>query len=183
MTRASWQGPPRDILGGAVLLQRLFAQTERAVVALRHVVAYPDGCSLSLRLAVRRGALEPAVWERLTGRLSGQEPAGRPADDDLKFGVRFPDGTRATSVDNAFSGWGRSTDRPEPPMLVETGADYAGTDSYLESDRELWLWPLPPPEPFEFVVEWRALGIGTTAGTLDGAAIAGAAELARPYWP
>jgi hypothetical protein len=47
----------------------------------------------------------------------------------------------------------------------------------------LWLWPSPPPETFEFAVEWPAGGIGLTVVTLDGAAIEEAAARSAPYWP
>jgi len=68
-------------------------------------------------------------------------------------------------------------------MLIEVGSGSTSTDRLYQGDRQLWLWPLPPPGPFEFVVEWQGVGIATTATTLDGSAIAQAAEQARPYWP
>ncbi|GAA4258414.1 hypothetical protein [Dactylosporangium darangshiense] len=183
MNAAAWQGPPSGILGSPVPIQQFVARTAHAVVALQHVIAFREGCTLNLHLAARRGTLEESAWERLLGSLTGQHPYVTPADAALKFGVRFPDGSKATTIANAFRGWAHPTDRPDPPMLVETGSGSSSSDRSYEGDQQLWLWPLPPPEPFEFVIEWQSMGIDTTAITLDGSAIARAAEQALPYWP
>jgi hypothetical protein len=47
----------------------------------------------------------------------------------------------------------------------------------------LWLWPLPPAEPFEFAVEWPRGGIDLTLTDLDGAAISAAADRSATLWP
>ncbi|HTU73083.1 MAG TPA: hypothetical protein VMG38_06150 [Trebonia sp.] len=185
MNAAAWQGPPTGILGCPVPIHRLLARTDHAVIALRHVTAFPQGCSIELHLAVRRGSLDEAAWEGLLARHTG---AGFPLgptddDDDLKLGVAFPDGSRATTVGNAFRGWAGPADRPAPPMLVEAGGESSSGEKSYESGRRLWLWPLPAAGPFELVAQWRSVGIDTTATTLDGAAIGRAAEQALPYWP
>jgi hypothetical protein len=68
-------------------------------------------------------------------------------------------------------------------VLIEAGGGSASDDWFCYSDRQLWLWPLPPPGPFEFVIQWPGAGIDATAATLDGSAIARAARHALPYWP
>jgi hypothetical protein len=183
MHAAAWEGPPNDILGHPAPIQQFVARTDHAVVALQQVIAFPEGCSLTVHVAVRRGSLEESAWERLHASLSREDRYGTPTDADLKLGVRFLDGSKATTIDNALRGWARPTDRPEPPMLIEVGSGSTITDQFYQSDRQLWLWPLPPPGPLEFVIEWRSMGIAITATTLDGAAIVRAAERALPYWP
>jgi hypothetical protein len=183
MNAAAWQGPPVDVLGCPVPIQRFVARTDRVVVALQQVTAFPEGCSLALHLAVRRGSLDEAAWEGLLARHAGADFHLGPADDDLKLGVRYPDGSRATTVGHAFGGWAGPTDQPAPPMLVEAGSESSSNDRSYESGRRLWLWPLPPPGPFELVVAWQAMGIAATSATLDGTAIALAGERALPYWP
>jgi len=183
MNAAAWQGPPSDILGHPAPIQQFVARTDHAVVALQHVIAFPEGCSLTLHLAVRRGSLDESAWNGLLGSHANGNLDLTPTDADLKFGVRFPDGSKATTVDNAFRGWAHPTDRPVPPMLLETESGSTLTDRFYQSDRRLWLWPLPPPGPFEFVIEWQGTGIDTTTATLDGSAIVRAAEQALPYWP
>ncbi|MDI6102712.1 hypothetical protein QLQ12_29245 [Actinoplanes sp. NEAU-A12] len=172
----AWHGPPRDILGHPAPIAQFVARSEHAVVALQQFIAYPEGCGITLRITARRGSLPETVWGRLYG------PHGE-MDPDLRFGVRFPDGSRATPVDNAFPGWARPTDRPEPPMLVDVASESGSSADSYGCDRQMWLWPLPPPGPFEFVVEWQSMGIDMTAVTVDGTAIARAAEKAQPYWP
>jgi len=183
MSATAWQGPPADILGYPVPIQRFVIRTNQAVVVLQHVVAFPEGCSLSVHLAVRRGSLDEPVWKGLVESHFGGDPALATPDDDLKFGVRFPDGSKATTVDHPFRGWTPPTDRPEPPMLTEAGGDSSSSDQSYQGHRLLWLWPLPPPGPFELVIEWRNLGIDAASTDLDGSAIAQAARQAQPYWP
>jgi hypothetical protein len=183
MNAAAWEGPPSDILGRPAPIQQFAARTDHAVVALQQVLAFPQGCSLTLHIAVRRGSLGKPAWDRLCRSHPGEDPYRTPADGDLKLGVRFPDGTKTTTIDNAFRGWARPTDRPDPPMLVEVESGSTSDDRLHRSDRQLWLWPLPPPVPFEFLIEWQTVGIPITATRLDGSAIAHAAEQAQPYWP
>lgn len=183
MSATAWQGPPRDILGHAVPVQQFVARTDHTVIALQHVIAFPEGCNITLHTAVRRGSLDEAAWNRLVESDYGGYPTATRAEGNLKFGVRFPDGSRATTVDHPFHGWTPPTDRPEPPMLIEAGGGSSSSDQSYDSDRQLWLWPLPPPGPFEFVMEWQSMGIDITSVTLDGSAIVRAAEQALPYWP
>jgi hypothetical protein len=177
MDNTGWEGQPRDILGRPAAVEQFVVRSEHAVVALRQVVAFPSGCLLGLVLAARRGSLPERVWDGLVGSFHELTEAG------LRLGVRYPGGAKATTVRSAFPGWAYPTDRPEPPMLVEAGGGSSSDDSDYRGDRELWLWPLPPPGPFEFVVEWPAMGIDLTATTLDGDAITRAAERSEPYWP
>jgi hypothetical protein len=161
-----------------VPIQRLVARTDHTVIALHYVIAFPEGCILTLRLAVRRGSLDDSAWEDALGR----DPEPTAAEGGLKFGVRFPDGSRATAIEHAFHGWAHPSDRPEHPMLVEAGSDSSSNGQYYDSHQRLWLWPLPPPGPFEFVVEWQTMGLDLTSTTLDGSAIVRAADHALPLW-
>jgi len=68
-------------------------------------------------------------------------------------------------------------------MLIEAGGESSSSDQFYQGQRRLWLWPLPPPGPFEFVIEWHSMGIDTTSILLDGGAIVSAADQALPYWP
>jgi hypothetical protein len=179
----AWRGPPKDILGCAVPVQQFVARTDHLVVALQQVVAFPEGCVLSLHVAVQRGSLDESTWNGLVTSHSRRYPEFPQPGDDLKFGVRFPDGSRDTTVGHAFRGWAHPTDRPEPPMLVEAGSQSSGGDLYYQRHWRLWLWPLPPLGSFEFVIEWHSMGIDMTSVKLDGSAIVRAAERALPYWP
>ncbi|MFJ7219748.1 hypothetical protein [Amycolatopsis sp. NPDC098790] len=146
-------GPPDDVLGCPVPIARFVARTDLAVVALQHVVAYPGGCGLVVHLSVRRGSLDLATWQNIDASHAGGD--FEPAD--LRFRVS-----------------GGSV------IEISGGASY--DDHRYRGDRQLWLSPLPA-EPVEFSVEWRKVGLPRTATTLDGRAIAEAAEHAQPYWP
>jgi hypothetical protein len=182
MVGASWQGPPTDVLGTVVPVQQFVARTDHAVVALQHLIALPEGCILSLRLAVRRGSLDESAWNDVLGTASVGHPDLTAPEEGLTFGVRFPDGSRATTVEHSIKGWAPRSDRPERPMLVEIGSESSSDDQYFNGRQELWIWPLPPLGPFEFVVEWQSLGLDLTSHTLDGSAVVRAAEDARPFW-
>lgn len=182
MDAASWHAPPTDFLGRTVPTERFVAKTDRAVVALEHAVAFPEGCVLTLHLAVRRRALDDSAWEAVVADSYGAEPDPTANEGGLKLGVLFPDGSRATIVEHPFPGWAPPTDKPEPPMLVEAGSDSSSDEQNYHCHQRLWLWPLPPPVGFELVVEWRNVGIGQASATIDGSAIARAAQHAAPFW-
>ncbi|MFJ1761681.1 hypothetical protein ACIOD2_15275 [Amycolatopsis sp. NPDC088138] len=147
--------PPEDVLGYPVPIAQFVARTDLAVVALQHVVAYPDGCALHLHLNVRRGSLDRSTWDGIGESDAGGFPGL--AGDGLWFRVDL--GT-----------------------LTEVGGGASYNDHRYRGDRQLWLSPLPAG-PVEFSVEWRKAGLDLTATTLDGRAITEAAKLAQPYWP
>ena len=168
MESAPWSGPPADMLGGAAPIQRFVVRTDQAVVALHHVIAFPTGCTFDVQVAVRRGPLDDSAWQAVVGTHG---PGPWPSGSDLKFSVRLPD--TDSLADNP----------PEAPRLFEVSSEAGHDARHYESKRRLWLWPLPPACPFEFVVEWHQVGLAPTATTVDGAAVVRAAELAEPYWP
>jgi len=179
----AWKRPPTDILGYVVPIQQFLARTDRVLVALHHSVAFPESCVLNLQVAARRSSEDELAWKSLIQGPFRRDPELTGIDADLKFGVRFPDGSRATTYEHAFRDWAHPTDRPEPPMLIEAGGTSSGGDLSYHSHRRLWLWPLPPAESFEFVIEWHSMGIDQTSIQLNGSAIVRAAEQAMPYWP
>ena len=179
----SWKGPPKDILGCPAPIPQIVVRTDDTIVALQHVLAFREGCWFHLQVAVRRGSLDEVTWKGLTDRHATRSFLAEPTDADLKFGVRFPDGSKATTVGNAFHGWANPADRPEAPRLVDAGGGFSSDDQYYQSEQRLWLWPLPPPDSFEFVIEWHKMGISPIPSAIDGSAIVHAAEQAQPYWP
>jgi hypothetical protein len=50
-------------------------------------------------------------------------------------------------------------------------------------DMRFWLWPLPPPGPLAFVVEWPAEGVELTRRAIDVAELLEAATRAEELWP
>jgi hypothetical protein len=169
MSAAPWQGPPADVLGGVVPIQRFVTRTEHAVVALLGVIAFPQGCAFDVQVAARRGSLDDGTWSNVVGQGFEAWPAGA----DLTFTVRTPGVAEDPLAGNP----------PEAPRLFQLGHEASHGAGAYESRRRLWLWPLPPARPFEFVVEWQQLGIAPTVTTIDGADVVRAAGRAEPYWP
>lgn len=180
-----WPGPPRDVLGGVVPIEQVLFRNQELVIALASAAAFPQGVELRLRLAARHpeGGDEDVWWDRRELLFGGPHRhrvrPGKPlADELLRFGVRFPGGAKATTVDR------HPGENPHGPVLRDSGeGGGGGGDRFVASRRNLWLWPLPPPEPFEFVIEWPAFDVPLTFVTVDGEPIAMAARRAQPYWP
>jgi hypothetical protein len=171
--RPAWMGPPAATFSGLIPLQRTIA-------------AYAQGCVLELNVAVRvddqlRGAAANRFRKRVTELLVAVPPGRELTGEVLRFGVQFTDGRTASS-----RSWWHDEHResaPEPPVLIGLGSPGFADPRVVSMQRPLWLWPLPPPEPFDLVVEWPAFGIPLTRSAIDGAHIADAAEQAMPYWP
>jgi len=87
-----------------VPVQQFVARTNHTIVALHQVLAFPEGCILSVHLAVKRGPLDESAWNDLVTSHSRRYLEVTEPGDALKFGVRFPDGSRATILDHAFRG-------------------------------------------------------------------------------
>jgi hypothetical protein len=181
----AWFGPPQRVLGRVVPLSTFVARSDQAVVALTHATVYPTGCALALEIAGRRGKMDLQEWwgfrENVFSRAhGGSHTPGELPDGMLRFGARFSDGSKATTVVRRFGP--TSDDPPDGPVLTDLHGSGSNGPHDFDLTRQLWLWPIPAPEPFEFAVEWPLLGIPLTFVTLDGAALASAADQAQPYW-
>lgn len=168
------------------------ARTPNVAMTLSTIQAFSAGCLISVDIVTRRRALSPDQFEALQLSVFPQLIHGLKADRPLperllRFGVRFADGAKATTI-------GQTLDRtrlPEdPPAGPQLSLQLPGMSMRSGDDEEaglmtmgLWLWPLPPRESFEFAVEWPVAGIEVSIIELDGAAIAAAAQQAVPYWP
>ena len=163
-------GPPDNVLGGAVAFALVLARTEDVAVLVHGGAAYPTGFHFSL--AVRRQAGDE-VFNPLGDSIGGGPPAG-PPDELLRFGLEFADGSKVTDRDgfpeDAANG---------RPVLLPTG----GTGSSLHYETDVWLSPLPPPGPVAFVCQWQVHGIGLTRAELDADVIRRAADEAIELWP
>ncbi|MET9296246.1 hypothetical protein [Streptomyces sp. NPDC003077] len=193
--RVPWQDVPEAVLGGIVPLERILVRNDHLVIAATEAVAYQDGVELRLLLrARRRPGMSRRQWVEISRGMWGDDvyswdedaerTPGRYPDALLRFGVRFADGTTATTVDADAEPepgvW--PPPRPDGPVLVLNDGGGSGAEDSIESERSLWLWPLPPEEAFELAVEWPLLGVDLTFVPLDGAAIREASRRARPFW-
>lgn len=173
--------PPPAYLGGVVPREVLVARSETAAVAVRGLVAFPDGFELRLALWTRgprhRRGGHPWVPPTRPRPADLDEGAGLP-DELLRFGIELPDGASVTNLD-AWP-WERPADVAEPSHGMQSSGG-GGSDRHYE--QSWWVWPLPGPGALAFVCEWPAYGIGETRYEIEADEIRRAAGLAQPVWP
>ncbi|MER5645592.1 hypothetical protein [Streptosporangium sp. NPDC002524] len=182
-----WSAPPSSEIGAVLAVDRVVARGTNVVVLLPTIRVFSTGFLLEVEVVSRQGELSAEDWRYVQMAATPFDQAagrGGPRDSLLRMGVRFADGTKATTLDRMPSGRRSSGDQPAGPLLSwsPTGAGVRGNE-FAFSHFGLWLWPLPPAEDFEFAVEWPLGGIELSSTELDGAAIVSAAGRSARYWP
>jgi hypothetical protein len=174
----SWLCPPWSEIGTVLAVQRVLARSENVVLNLSAIRAYRSGCTFQVEIALWPGADDIRDLRALI--LHSLRPGEALSDRLLRWGVRYAGGTKVTSIDRMD--W---LDRParEPAGPLLRSFPYGAGETSLHGGVLLWLWPLPPAEPFELAVEWPMGGIALTMVELDGADIVAAAERSADYWP
>lgn len=185
----AWYAPPAPEMGALMVSGLALSRNPNVAITLPTIQAFSTGCLMSVNIVMRRHtlsrddfqALQISVFPHMITGVS----AGRLPDNLLRFGVRFADGSKATTVGQRFDRTQLPQDTPPGPRLsllfggvsMRSGDEDAGVIT-----TELWLWPLPPRETFELGVEWPVGGIDLSFVDLDGAAIVSAAQQSVPYW-
>jgi len=185
----AWSGPPPEETGAVLAVERTVARSANTVVRLPTIRAFSTGCMLDVEVVTRQGTLSEDDWWDLHASVYGHFHRSRPGGAALpakllRMGVRYADGTKATTIER-HPRWARGpADPPGGPQLgwVPGNSGMYGRELGF-SGFGLWLWPLPPAEPFEFAVEWPFGGIELTFTELDGAAIVAATGRSARYWP
>jgi len=70
-------------------------------------------------------------------------------------------------------------EEPPGPVLMQGG----GGGGNGEWESEFWLWPMPPPGPVAFVVEWPAEQVELARQEIDAALFLDAAAKSEVLWP
>jgi hypothetical protein len=166
-----WIGPPGNVLPGTFPLSLVLARTPDVALAVGNGAAFPNGFTFTLAVRLRQ------VDERGHGPIHRWHMPGAIDDDVLRFGIRFPDGAKATIFDMRRN-YG-SEQEPSSPVLMQRGGGGGGH----AWDMGFWVWPLPPAGRFAFVCEWPGYGIGLTEIEIDTAPIRDAAARAETLWP
>ncbi|MER7207826.1 hypothetical protein ABT340_12210 [Streptosporangium sp. NPDC000239] len=185
--RPPWLGPPEDFVGAVVPVDRTLFRTEALAIVLTDALAFPEGVTLNVRMAFRRleGVNDDVWWDRHDRLFDFHGHHGsRLSDEVMRLGVRFSDGSKATTVDGAPGTGEQPSPHSDGPVLhLQGSGDRSGGDDFATGHWPLWLWPLPPPEPFEVAVEWPAFEVPLTFTEIDGAPLVAAARRAHSYWP
>jgi hypothetical protein len=171
-----WLCPAFPEMGAVLAMERLIARSDNAVLLLPTIRAYRTGCTFDVEIALRQGDLSVTDYWDLHMAMVPSAPVRMRAGERLsprllRWGVRYADGTKVTSID-------RRRAAPAGPLLQAMRLDGGLTALHVV----LWLWPLPPPEMFELAVEWPLGGIELTLVELDGAAITAGAARSAGYW-
>ena len=144
-----WIGPPDNLLGVPFTLSVVLARTPSVALHAHTGLAYPAGIEFSLQLLQRERPRDHFAGPIHAWHMSRH---GRELGPEvLRFGVELADGRKATVFDpHPFIGEGE--DVPIGPVLMQRGGGGGGR----RYDMRFWLWPLPPPGPLAFVIEWPA---------------------------
>ena len=185
-----WFQPPREEIAALVPERRILARNDHAgvVILLSHIDVFSTGCVLRVRISVHNRDHAPAEdWYDLQDivmagrRHHGGRPLGGELPDDLlRFGVRFSDGSKATTTAGPVP---HELDAaPKGPVLMQQGGGGSGSDGLITTNWALWLWPLPPAEAFDLIFEWPAMGVAMQRVDIDGGQIRRAAETVQSFW-
>lgn len=172
-------GPPEEAIGAPVAATLLVAKTDRAAVGVTDLLAFPTGFSVRVGAFARRSGgaeLRPEEvggWGMRRSRKIDEEAL---PDELLRFGVRFADGGKATSLGADAR---RAPRRPPGPVMMPRAG--GGSDQRWEQD--FWVWPLSPPGPLAFVCEWPAYGIALSRVEIEADLLRAAAADALAIWP
>ncbi|WP_091059756.1 hypothetical protein [Klenkia brasiliensis] len=179
----TWYRPSELELPGAVAWVVVIGSSPTTVVSLENWRVSSNGVTLTLAIrAVERGRRErKALWQALgvhhgRGELAMLLPPG-----GLRFGFGFADGRTVTSLDE--SGWttmpedvGPAEHLPDRPCLEGLGRSTTGAATW---QRDVWLWPLPPPGTLTAVCSWPDRDIPETTTELDADEVLMASRRAR----
>jgi hypothetical protein len=165
-----WFGAPSGTLPGVVALERVLACTDKVAVCVTRLAAYPTGFEFDIvtMSADEQDDLDPLLFDRHHVRRGGTDEI---PPELLRFGVQFPDGSKATNTGGFYH------DRTPPPGPIMTpGGGGGGGGSWHQTQ---WVWPLPPPGTLTLVCEWPAMGIPITYRELEAQLVLDAAARAQ----
>lgn len=169
-----WFGPPENVFGVVVPQDLTLARTDDVALVLRSITAYPAGAQFDIPLLLRKQVSDPLGFMPFHRRMRG----GEIADDVLRLGVQFADGSKATNMAQPFRR-ANPEEQPESPVLMPRGGGGGGR----RWDVSFWLWPLPKGDPFTLVVEWPAHGIELTRHEIAVRPLLEASSRCEELWP
>jgi hypothetical protein len=163
-----WVAAPSGTLPGVVALELVLAQTEKVAVCVTRLSAYPTGFEFEIvtMSADDQADLDPLMFHHQHLLHTEELPP-----ELLRFGVQFPDGSRATNT----AGFYHERTPPQGPVM-HAGGGGGGSGSWRQSQ---WIWPLPARGTVTLVCEWPAMDIPVSRTDLDAQLILDAAARAQ----
>ncbi len=170
--------PPENEIPASAGLTALVVRSDDVAVAITGVEVYSTGFRFTLAVRVPRPRPEVGrggLFSLVDGHMHG---GGVAAESHLLLGLEYPDGRRASTLEDARATGPRSSSLDELVLVSEGGS---GDDTRV--DQRYWVAPLPPHGPVAFIVSWPAFGVTESRTELDGGAIRGAASRSVTLWP
>lgn len=183
----AWAAPPSDELPAVVPVGRFLYRSATMMMAVKNVDVFSTGCQIDVVWSVRRGEDDTDIeWSRITdqcfNRSAFQFSGGAGHTGGLRFGVAYPDGSKATTAPPS-PGLFDGTERVKGPLLIMTGGGGgSGNDDEVSSSTRFWLWPMPGNGDVRFVAQWNDLGMKETSIVISGDHLAKAAARVQKYW-
>lgn len=182
--RQPWWQAPEDELPVLLPVTETLAVNEHLALSLFGVAVYSDGVEFRLEGRLRRNGIPAQEWSELCSDFVGHggmggvpDPAGR-----LRFGLVLGDGEKVLAEGFPFLGDGDPSSEPERHTLSRNSGRAGGDDRNFTSSDRLWLWPLPPEGPIEFVLQWPALGVEEQRIVLDGSVMRALTARVQRFW-
>ena len=178
-----WQGAPENYLPALVPVEITIGRSEKAVVHISAIRAYPAGWSFSLDMMTSSDS-DPSWDDPSEMMMHRHQMMGMHANKDslpdtlMRFGFEFPDGSKVTSIGFGFGSHGTDGE-PSGPVLMQGGG--GGGGSHWQSD--YWCWPIPDEGKLKIVCEWPAKGIDRIMTEIDTGLIREASQRAEKLWP
>jgi hypothetical protein len=158
-----WQSPPKDDAATRIAVDMPVVRSPSVDITLTAITVYATGCWFQLNSVGRDTTVDDDLGDALRTGFAGP--------DGMRVTLRSPSFPKVTSR----PGQSRPDRGPEPDGPRFTGFLYAVqvTNRQVATEHRAWLWPLPPPHPWQLEVAWPAIGLAPTTIELDGAAIVG----------
>ncbi len=178
-----WQAP-EDELPVLLPVSETLAATEHLALGLIGVAVYSDGVEFRLEGRLRRNGLSASEWNELCADFIGHSLMGGPTHPEgrLRFGLVLGDGEKVLADGFPFSPDPDAAGDSAKHSLYRNNGGAGGSSHRYSSTERLWLWPLPPEGPIEFVLQWPALEIGETRVVLDGSAMRELSGRVARFW-
>jgi hypothetical protein len=164
--------PPDNELGVAVPIRALLAKTNTLALAVTDIVAYSTGFSLKLALKFHHDTKDFDPHQVMMQFRGG--PPGD-ANDQLRFGVEFSDGRKATNLGPRLP----AGDEPPPINLGISGGGGGGNRGWSYG---YWVYPIPPEGPITIAFAWPHYDLPEESHQFDAAPILEAAGQVEHLW-
>jgi len=172
--------PPENEFPAGVGLTVLLGRTNDAAVGITQIEGYSTGFQFTLVVRLRQARPESVRGGLLMLISSHVHPGIEiPVEDRLLLGLEYPNGHRASTVQDMRMLGPGAVPSDQQLVLVQQG----GGGGEQSVNQTYWVSPLPPEGPVTFVLAWPAFGMPESRTVLDSAAIRDAAEHSQLLWP